>query len=273
MDKGFVIYALSNNRGVDYQRHAYALALSIKRTQKNNNTCVIVDRPLNKEYAHAFDHIVKIKNDSTDWTQNALHTIYDLSPFHETVHIESDCLLLDSVDHWWTACQYHDILFTTKIKNFRNEIVAPVPYRGHFEKSRLPNVYSGLYYFRKSPMAKKLHTTMSWVTKHWEQVRKTVFDPNQNITMANDEIAAVSIALLDLDEQVTNVHLSVPIMTHMKPRVNGWGEMPWTANIDAYLDKNFVLRLGSIVQNGVWHYQDKTFLTDEIIEQYVASIQ
>ena len=87
-----------------------------------------------------------------------------------------------------------------------------------------------------------------------------------------DEIAAVSIALLDLDEQVTNRHLSIPCMTHMKPKVNGWAELPWTENIDAYLDNNLVLRVGSIVQNGVWHYQDKAFLTDEIIEQYVASI-
>ena len=62
MDKGFVIYALSNNKKIDYQRLAYALALSIKNTQKINNTCIVVDKTLNKEYEHVFDHVIKIKN-------------------------------------------------------------------------------------------------------------------------------------------------------------------------------------------------------------------
>lgn len=272
MSKGFVIVAVKSTGKVNYLKHAMALSASIKKHCAINQTCLITNYKLTQEQQQLFDHIVQINASATEWTQNILNQIYDLSPFHETIHIESDCLVQSSLDHWWPGCQLHDILFTSKVKTFRGEW-ATNDYRQHFDLSSLPKVYSGLYYFRKSALAKKLHNVMGWVVNKWEEIRPVLFDPNINIPMGNDEVVAISIALLDLDEnQYSNNLLPYPTMCHMKPRINGWPEVDLTKQIGVFLNKDFELLVGNYRQQGVWHYQNKDFLTDEILDRYVASV-
>ncbi len=272
MSKGFVIVAVKSTGKINYLRHAVALAASIKKHCTINQVCLITNYRLTEDQARLFDHVVKVKADTTEWTQTVLSKIYDLSPFHETIHIESDCLVQSSLDHWWPGCQYHDVLFTTKVKNIRSEW-AKQDYRQHFDRSLLPKVYSGLYYFRKSPLAKKLHTTMAWVVDNWDSLRPVLFDPNVTVPMGNDEVAAISLALLDLDDnQYMNSLLPYPTMCHMKPRINSLPEVNLTRQLGVFLDKDFNLLVGNHLQQGVWHYQNKDFLTDEILERYVASV-
>lgn len=272
MSKGFVIVAVKNTSKTNYLRHAMALSASIKKHCTINQTCVITNYRLSKEEKRLFDHVIQIENSVTAWTQNVLSKIYDLSPFHESIHIESDCLVQSSLDHWWSGCQLHDILFTGKIKTFRGEW-ATSDYRQHFDLSGLPKIYSGLYYFRKSPLAKKLHNTMAWVVNNWEDIRPMLFDPNKNIPMGNDEVAAISIALLNIDEnRYLNNLLPYPTMCHMKPKINKWPDVDLTKQIGVYLNESFDLLVGNYRQTGVWHYQNKDFLTDEILNRYVASV-
>ena len=44
MSKGYIAIA-QNNKDCDYLNLAYAMALSIKATQKINNICICVDEP------------------------------------------------------------------------------------------------------------------------------------------------------------------------------------------------------------------------------------
>ncbi len=272
MSKGFLIFAVKNTGKVNYLRHAMALSASIKKHCDINQTCLITNYRLTADQKRLFDHVIDIDIVPTSWTQNVLHYAYELSPFHETIHIESDCLVQSSLDHWWTGCQLHDVLFTSRVKDFRGHW-ATKDYRQHFDLSELPKIYSGLYYFRKSTLAKKLHNTMLWVTNKWDDLRPVIFDPNINVPMANDEIAAISVALLELDEnQYQNNLLPYPSMCHNKPRINDWPEIDLTKHIGVFLDQNFNLFVANHLQQGVWHYQNKDFLTDEILNRYVASV-
>ena len=60
MDKGYFVFA----KGKEYIRLAYALALSIKNTQKINNICIAIgeDDSIPDDYQHVFDHICFVKN-------------------------------------------------------------------------------------------------------------------------------------------------------------------------------------------------------------------
>jgi len=270
--KGYVIVAVKNTSGINYLRHAAALAASIKRNCKINNICLITNYRIPSQWKKLFDHVIAVDSQPTEWTQDILSKIYDLSPFHETIHIESDCLVQSNIDHWWTGCQFHDILFTTKVKTIRGDF-SNQSYRAHFERSDLPLIYSGLYYFRKSPTAKSIHSTMSWVVNNWNGIRNSVFDPNLRFRMGNDEIAAVALSLSNLDEsKYTNTNLPYPTMCHMKPKINNLPEIDLTKSMGVFLDENFDLYVNNYLQQGVWHYQQKEFLTDELLERYVASV-
>ena len=272
LNKGFVIVAVKNTSGVDYLRHAAALAASIKKNCKINDVCLITNYRIPQRWQGLFDHVVRIDSQPSEWTQDILSRIYDLSPFHETIHIESDCLVLSNIDHWWAGCQHHDVLFTTKVKTVRGDISAQ-SYRKHFERSDLPLIYSGLYYFRKSALARSIHFTMSWVVTNWADIRNTVFDPNLNFRMGNDEVAAVALALSNIDElKYTNPDLPYPSMCHMKSKINSWPELDLTKSLGVFLDSDFNLYVNNYLQQGIWHYQQKEFLTDEILNRYVASI-
>lgn len=64
-----------------------------------------------------------------------------------------DMLVLEDLDIYWKQLQKnnvdHDILFTTQVVNYRNEVVTNRYYRRTFDANDLPNLYSGMYYFKK----------------------------------------------------------------------------------------------------------------------------
>ena len=63
MSKGYIAIAQNNDK-YDYLKMAYALALSLKATQKENKFCVCVDEKtkyaLTDKYKEVFDHVVDI---------------------------------------------------------------------------------------------------------------------------------------------------------------------------------------------------------------------
>lgn len=270
--KGFVIVAVKNTRGTDYVKHAAALSASIKRHCRYNSVCLITDSKVTKSWQPLFDHVITVSNQAAAWTQNVLPRIYQLSPYHETIHIEADCLVQSSLDHWWSGCQKYDILFTARVKDLRGNW-SYSDYRSHFDRSDLPKIYTGVYYFRKSTKAKKLHDTMQWVVDNWVNIKDTVFDPNLDTVMGNDEVAAVALALNnDLPESYMNSQMPYPTFCHMKPRINQWAEIDLTKALGVYLDKDWNLTVGTYLQQGVWHYQNKDFLTRDLLDRYVASV-
>ena len=59
----------------------------------------------------------------------------------------------------------------------------------------------------------------------------------------------------------------IPSFTHMKPAIQGWNNIPlkWTHVLSSYLDDNCNLIVGNVKQQGVFHYVEDEFLTEDMM--------
>ncbi len=270
MDKGYFTFAI----GQDYIRLAYALALSIKNTQKINNFCVAIgDKDqVPEQYKHVFDHIVKIKNVGLKYPMANVWQIWDLTPYKETIHVEADMIFTSKIDRWWDELQQHELFFTSKVKDYRGKIATSDFYRRHFAKKGLPNLYNGFYYFRYSKLAHKFFMKAKEVSARYKHYAKHFFTGTwYPETPTTDEIFGITAYLLDLDNVVYNPNYAVPYFTHMKVRLQDWKHaeavdtIDWMRYLNTTISKNSV-NVGNYVQQGPFHYQNKLFMKDQMID-------
>jgi hypothetical protein len=138
MSKGYVIVATGEN----YVRQAYLCALSIKATQdKIANVSLITDRAIDKKFKSAFEHvIVKRVNDSGRFKTKIRSLVYDLTPYEETVVLDSDMLFTSDISSWWDMFKGKDLFFTTTVKTYRGDVTNNNYYRDIFKKFKLPHL-------------------------------------------------------------------------------------------------------------------------------------
>lgn len=161
MSKGYIVIA-QNSGETDYLRMAYGLALSLKATQSEvNNLSVCVDKntKVPKKYAEVFDNIIQIPwqddAEGSDWKIDNKWKYYYMTPYDETVILDTDMVFPSDVSHWWETLSQKDIWATTNVKTFRGENAVDHNnyYRDYFVKNNLPNIYTAFFYFKKSDQA------------------------------------------------------------------------------------------------------------------------
>ena len=100
MSKGYIVIA-QNSGKVDYLGQAYALAINLKLTQSTvNSIAVCVDsntkKLITEKHKSVFDHIIDIPwedaADGKDWKINNKWKYYYMSPFDETVILDTDMI-------------------------------------------------------------------------------------------------------------------------------------------------------------------------------------
>tara|TARA_S200002703_G_scaffold113497_1_gene99020 strand:+ start:1966 stop:2802 length:837 start_codon:yes stop_codon:yes gene_type:complete len=269
MDRGYFIFA----SGEEYIKNAYALALSIKNTQQINSVCVAISSKdvIPEDYKEVFDHVVEIKNVGLKHPMQNEWQIWDLSPYKETIHVEADMIFTSNIDWWWSELQQHDLFFSSYVKDYRGNTATSNFYRKHFEKKGLPKLYNGIYYYRYSELAHKFFKRAKEVSARYKFYADYFFAgtwyPEQPTT---DEIFGITAYLLDLDNVVYNKTYSVPYFTHMKTKIQDWNDVEapdsnWLRCLPVNLSKKG-LNVGGFVQSGPFHYQNKSFLKEKMID-------
>lgn len=255
MSKGFLWFA-QNNDTTDYAELSIALARSIKQHNKENAVCVIIDSntKINSEYVD----IVKVLGTDNSKEQKTKfaneYKAFALSPFTHTIKLEADMLFTSSVDWWWNYLGQHNMVFSVDCFNYLDNIVTETPYRKLFRKNLLPNVYNGLFYFRKSDTAKQFFELCKTITLNWNLVREELLINCHDEYPTTDVVYALARRIMD----PTNQHLiNYPWFKflHGKPAVNGVAEVnnhlyPVQCKDRIYLGGRRLSRL--------WHYYDKT---------------
>ena len=275
--KGFVFLA-QNNEDTDYVRQAYALACSIKATQKEiNQTCLITNDEVPEKYKKVFDHIVPIPWDDAaekaKWKIENRWKIYHVTPFEENIVLDVDMLLLSDISTWWTYFEGHDLYFTTNVRTYRDQPITEGLwfYRKAFNRYNLPNTYVGLHYFKKSDKAHEFYKWLEFITQNWEVFYGNYAGGNLYQKWNSIDVsAALAIKLMDIENEVTNKTSEIPKFTHMKTYHQGWNNLynSWQDYVKSYFDDNLNLKVGNYVQGPVFHYVEDSFLTDKIIETY-----
>jgi hypothetical protein len=269
MNFGYLI-VVSTSSEVDYTQLAYALALSIKNTQKPgyDKVALVIDNPqqitrFNSTWV--FDHIIhwdkEVYWDGRSWMDQ-------LSPFDETVCLDADMLFLRDYSHWIDYfVENAELYIANKAYTYRGETVTSDEYRRTFTKNNLPNLYSMYTFFKKdSKLAKEFFTLGRYILKNPKEFSNLFLSVNKPKVVGTDEAFALSAKLLDITDDVA-YELEFPKIVHMKPMVQNW---PWPADsvsdhVGFYLNKKGQLKIGNYQQSDIVHYVEKDKINTEMI--------
>lgn len=274
--QGFLTIA-QNTESVDYLRLAYAQAMSIKLVMPDSKYAVLVDegtyKQVTEKYKKVFDYVIKIENDlakNETWKLSNEWQVFNLSPFKETIKLESDILFTRSIKHWWNSFRFKDIVLSTGCKNFLQEAVTSREYRKLFDDNELPDVYSGLMYFRFSQPAKQFFSTAGTIYKNWEHISTTLLKNCRDTQPTTDVVYALAAKIIGV-EDVTLPTMDFINFVHMKPAINDWPRTKWNKLVMTETELPMI-RVANVNQYHPLHYHEKEWLTDEIIKEYEYAV-
>jgi hypothetical protein len=271
--RGYVTLA-QNNATTDYLRLAYCQALSIKATQKINSYAVIVDKETMKQvtplHKKVFDYVIELPNDyaeDDEWKMRNEWQTWWLTPFKETMKVESDILFTTNIDHWWTGLGQREVTLTNHVRNYEGNVATSRAYRQLFDDNLLPDVYSGLMYFRYGRVSMMFFTLAKTIFENWHVFRNRILFNCRDALPTTDVVFAIVTKIIG-EEECTNPALSYPTFTHMKSDMQGWASnVEFNSALYSQFDKSDVT-LGFTKQMHPLHYHDKAFITDKIIAHY-----
>jgi hypothetical protein len=265
---GYLTVACNTNK-VNYLELAYIQALNVKKTQKHNKFAVVVDESTNKliEEKHkiTFDYII-VAPDNKFGPFGTEAFLFELTPFKETIKIESDLLFTRSIDHWINGFRLQDIVLSIGCRNYKQEKSAARKYRKIFDDNNLPDVYNGLMYFRFTKTTKVFFDKVKEIFTNWNQVVKTLKNCNEE-TPSTDLVFAIA-ALIIGKENCTLPTLDFVNFVHMKSAINDFAaELNFNEVFVTEFDQGMI-RVNNINQYHPFHYYDKNFVSKEMIEYY-----
>jgi hypothetical protein len=281
MSKGYICIA-QNTADHDYLNMSYAMALSLKATQKINNVCLCVDAPTKsmltgKHYA-VFDDIVSIPwHDDAQykptWKIHNKWKYSHMTPFDETIILDSDVVFTENIDHWWSYLSKRDFWACTNVKTFRGENITGDYYRKKFTDSNLPNIYTNFTYFKQSDLTYEITRMVEFIMKNWNEFYKKFLQGVGQEWLSADLAYALAIRLLDVEnETCDNTIKDVPTFVHMKSFVQNINinkiNADWTKSLTSQLSDDLSVTIGNFRQEVPVHYVEKHWMTEEKIKTY-----
>lgn len=261
---------VSTDEKIDYAQMAYALALSIKNTQKEgfDKVAIVIDDKTQLDRFKSkwvFDHVIEWKEE-TFWDGRSW--MDKLSPFDSTVCLDVDMLFTRDYSHW---VEYFinncDLYIANNSYTYRGETVTSDYYRKAFVKNQLPNLYSFYTFFKKdSKLSKEFFELGRYIIKNPVEFSNLFLADFKPKVLGTDEAFALSAKILDIADEIS-YPLDFPKIVHMKPMVQNW---PWPADkwsdhVGFYLNKKGEIKIGNYQQNNIVHYVEKDKIDTEII--------
>jgi hypothetical protein len=272
MTKGYL--TLAQNGTHDYVRMAYALALSLKLSQsKYKNISVIVNKneEIPERYLKVFDKVIYVDEVEEEWKVQNKWQYFWVTPYDETIVLDADMLFFYDVSYWWDFLgKFNDIDFTTTVMNYRNLPTISTHHRTVFIENNLPNLYTALFYFKKTDEVERFFRLVKLMFQNWEDVyQMTLKNPPKFVS--GDVIYAL--AAITLFNRNWENHLR---LTHMRGKIQ---DESITGDWNKYLPVFFTqlndrigLKVSNYDQKYPFHYIKKNFLTNEVIELYENKI-
>ena len=277
--RGYLSVAV-NNDTVDYLELAYLQALNIKITQSITNYAVIVDNntlvQIKDKHRNVFDKIIVID----EWSFLHEWQVYNLTPWKETVKIDVDLIFTRDITHWWDTMSLRDVVFTTKIYNYKEHPITSRWHRKQFDNNLLPDIYTALYYFRHDNGAMRRQSadffkTVQEVSSDISSITKQMRGLAEK-NIGDDELFAIA-SLIHGEDSVIQREYTVPQIVHFKNQLNDLPPgAPWSTQlyVEPVIERNQLrLNIGHYPQLiPAIHYCDKTLIENtnilEVHEQF-----
>lgn len=270
MDKGYLILA-QNTDNIDYIKQAYALSVSIKTTQSQySDVAIIVDKKENirKKHRWVFDHIIELDDDlakTSQWKVENRWKHFNLTPFDETIVLDSDMIFTQDISSWWAALHHRSVHLTNKVKTFRGTDANDSYYRQVWIDNDLPNLYTAFMYFKKDKIAEEYFDMVRNVFLQWQKYYGHFLKKPQQFLSA-DMSYSIAAKILG-QENYTCDNLST--FTHMKGYIQDISPQniteDWTQHFTTNVTTSGNLYINNYLQSFPFHYFVKSWLTDDII--------
>lgn len=271
--QGFMSIA-QNTIDVDYLRLAYLQAMSIKLTMPDSKYALAVDEntllAVTDQHRQVFDYIIMIENDQAkndSWKMRNEWQLFYLTPFKETIKIESDLIFTRSIHHWWHSFRLRDLVLSTGCRDYLQNISPARTYRRMFDDNALPDIYNGLMYFRYSQTAAEFFWLAESIFDNWEHIRDHVLKNCRENSPTTDVVYALAAQIIGI-ERCTLPKMDFINFVHMKSAINGFNSnLPWQEVVVCETELPMV-RINNINQYHPLHYQEKTWVNDDLIKEY-----
>lgn len=263
---GFVTVA-QNNLKTDYLELARKQAENVKQTQKLNQYAVIVDsvtaEQITDQHRKVFDHVIVLPQDlavNEQWKMANETQLFSLTPFKETIKLESDLVFTRDISHWLHALRLRDICFSYHCRDHQSIVKNQTPYRQLFKLNDLPDIYTGMYYVRYSQTAADYFRLARSIYTNWSAIKNQLIQCDN--TPSTDVVFALTAKIFGI-EKCAIPSLDFFNFVHMKSGVQGWSDQqPWTDYVNVEHSGN-MLRINNLNQYHPVHYYQKDFYNDQ----------
>jgi hypothetical protein len=239
MNKGFVIMA-QNTETIDYVQCADILKHSILKVMPDSKVTIITSDMLPYGDTGGF---------TNDWQ------VYETSPYDYTIKLEADMIIPCNIDYWWDILSDRDIVVSTTIRNYKNDISDCKMYRNFIVTNELPNVYNAITYFKKSGNAEYFYNLVRNIFENWEDYKKILKCDNDE-PASTDWVYAIACHIMGI-ENTTLPNFTQFSMIHMKQHVNDLLSENWTNELVYECEDQ--LRINTFPQLYPFHYHIKDF--------------
>jgi hypothetical protein len=248
MTRGFVIMA----QGDDYVKCASTLKASINRVMPKANVTIVTTEML--PYGD--------QAPNTNWKLQNDWQVYEASPYDETIKLEADMYIPRNIDHWWEVLSNQDVVVSSLIRNFKQEISDVRMYRRFIDDNNLPDAYNAITYFKKSDTAKHFFDIVRDVFENWNEY-KTILKCNPQEIATTDWAYSIACHIIGIEKTMLPTFTEMS-MIHMKQYINGTATENWTDTFIYECLPNQI-RVQTIPQQYPFHYHVKNFC-DKIAE-------
>ena len=278
MSKGYLVIA-QNSGDIDYLTQAYALALSLKATQSEvNGISVCVDKETKKcvtaKHRRIFDAVIEIPwQDAaakTQWKIDNKWKYYHMTPYAETVILDTDMVFPRDVSHWWDLMGQKDVWATTNVRTFRNEIVTSDYYRPSVRQNNMANIYTAFFYFKQSDLARELFKMIEIIFNNWQRYFFKYMPKGKPDRLSGDIAYALAMKILGVEDLCTEHSIKeFPTFVHMKSKIQNIEHSliseKWIESIPTYYKSCSYFKVGNFLQTYPFHYVEPDWLTPEIL--------
>jgi len=198
---------------------------------------------------------------NSDWKLINDWQVYEASPYNYTIKLEADMYIPRNIDHWWDVLKDRDIVVSSTIRNFKQEISDIRFYRRFIDDNKLPDVYNAITYFNKSDTASKFFELVKEIFINWEEYKKILKCNSQELA-TTDWVYALACHIMGV-EKTTLPTFNEMSMVHMKQYINGTPTENWTDTFIYECLPNQI-RVQTVPQQYPFHYHVKNFC-DKIV--------
>jgi hypothetical protein len=257
------ITVVQNNSTTDYLELAYLQARSIKRTQTIMHYAVMIDAStkqlITDKHREVFDYILDIPYgdaaSADEWKLANDWKVWCVTPFKETVKLDSDIMFTRDVSHWWDLMRTKEVCIATTIRDYRGDISHARAYRKLLDDNNLIDAYNGFTYFRYSKTSTEFYQMVKNIFENWAVFRDSVLKNCRHEQPSTDEVYAIAAKMIGEERcYIPNTGIG---FTHMKGAVNNMSTNDiWTDKLYHQLDGN-KLTAGFYRQHYPFHIFDK----------------